>query len=40
MRQEKQEQEQNTCKIRIQQDFITKKECNKAMTRKHTQNWC
>jgi hypothetical protein len=41
VKQEKQEQEQNMCKIRIQQDFISmmKQEQNKVVTKKHTQNW-
>jgi hypothetical protein len=36
----KKEQEHDTCKIITQQNFIAKKELNKVMTRKRTQNWC
>jgi hypothetical protein len=40
MKQKKQKQKHDMCKIRIQQDFITRKKQkqNKAMIKKHTQN--
>ncbi len=40
MKQKKQEQEHNMCKIRTEQDFIirTKQKQNKVVTRKRTQN--
>jgi hypothetical protein len=28
------------CKTKVEQDFITKNEQNKVMTKKCTQNWC
>ncbi len=34
----KQKQKHDTCKTKIQQDFVAKEKQNKVITRKHTQN--